>query len=61
MTQKTYSEVWDLDVFFKGGSDSQELRTHLDNVKEKLNSLEETAFAFQVPTSVEACKRNCKP
>ena len=26
MTQKVYSEVWDLDVFFKGGSESQELR-----------------------------------
>lgn len=51
MTQTTYSEVWDLDVFFKGGSESQELRTHLDNLKEKLNSLEETAVAFQVPQS----------
>jgi oligoendopeptidase F len=51
VTQKTYSEVWDLDVFFKGGSESQELRTHLENLKEKLNSLEETAVAFQVPQS----------
>ena len=51
MTQTTYSEVWDLDVFFKDGSESQELRTHLDNLKEKLNSLEETAVAFQVPQS----------
>ena len=56
MTQKTYSEVWDLDVFFKGGSESQELRTHLDNVKEKLNSLEETAVAFQVPQSAGVSK-----
>ncbi|MBO0587933.1 M3 family oligoendopeptidase [Sporosarcina sp. E16_8] len=54
MTQTTYSEVWDLDVFFKGGSESQELRTHLDSVKEKLGSLEETASAFKVPQSAGA-------
>ncbi|MEK4713378.1 MULTISPECIES: M3 family oligoendopeptidase [Sporosarcina] len=56
MTQKTYSEVWDLDVFFKGGSGSTELRTHLDSVKEKLGSLEETASAFEVPQSAGASK-----
>jgi oligoendopeptidase F len=56
MTKKMYSEVWDLDVFFKGGSESQELRTHLDNVKEKLNSLVETASAFQVPQSADDSK-----
>ena len=56
MTQKTYSEVWDLDVFFKGGSGSTELRTHLDSVKEKLSSLEETASAFEVPQSAGASK-----
>ena len=36
MTQKVYSEVWDLDVFFKGGSESQELREHLDEVAKKM-------------------------
>jgi len=56
VTQKTYSEVWDLDVFFKGGSGSTELRTHLDSVKEKLGSLEETASAFEVPQSANASK-----
>ncbi|QNK88816.1 M3 family oligoendopeptidase [Sporosarcina sp. resist] len=56
MTQKTYSEVWDLDVFFKGGSGSTELRIHLDSVKEKLGSLEETASAFEVPQSAGASK-----
>ncbi|MBO0601684.1 M3 family oligoendopeptidase [Sporosarcina sp. E16_3] len=55
--QKTYSEVWDLDVFFKGGSGSMELRTHLDSVKEKLGSLEETASAFEVPRSAGASKQ----
>ncbi|HJF32567.1 MAG TPA: M3 family oligoendopeptidase [Sporosarcina psychrophila] len=56
MTQKMYSEVWDLDVFFKGGSGSQELRTHLDNLKESLSSLEETASAFLVPKSADVAK-----
>lgn len=28
MTTNTYSEVWDLDVFFKGGSTSQEFESH---------------------------------
>ncbi|PLR85863.1 oligoendopeptidase [Bacillus canaveralius] len=31
MTTSTYSEVWDLDVFFKGGSDSAEFAAHLEN------------------------------
>ncbi|KAA0942133.1 M3 family oligoendopeptidase [Sporosarcina sp. ANT_H38] len=56
MTQKTYSETWDLDVFFKGGSGSIELRTHLDGVIEKLGSLEETASAFEVPQSAGMSK-----
>jgi len=54
VTPKTYSEVWDLDVFFKGGSGSTELRTHLDSVKEELSSLDETASAFEVPQSAGA-------
>ncbi len=51
MTQKVYSEVWDLDVFFKGGSESQELREHLDEVAKKMSALEEKAAAFQTPRS----------
>lgn len=51
-TTKTYSQVWDLDVFFKGGSDSAELRTHLDAVKDQLGALEELAANAQTPTSI---------
>lgn len=51
MTQKVYSEVWDLDVFFKGGSESQELREYLDEVAKKMSALEEKAAAFQTPRS----------
>ena len=53
MTQQAYSEVWDLDVFFKGGSESQELRKHLDDVTNKLASLEGVATEFQVPVSAD--------
>ncbi|MFJ7936608.1 M3 family oligoendopeptidase [Sporosarcina sp. NPDC096371] len=54
LAQQAYSEVWDLDVFFKGGSESQQLRTHLDGLKDQLASLEETARALQIPVSVDA-------
>lgn len=32
----TYSEVWDLDVFFKGGSSSEEFSKHLQQSSEKI-------------------------
>ena len=53
MTTKTYSEVWDLDVFYKGGSSSPELRDHLDSVKLKLDEFESTLSSFEVPASGE--------
>lgn len=51
LTTKTYAEVWDLDVFFKGGSSSPELRAHLDILKTKLESFEEQLSSFSVPQS----------
>lgn len=53
MAATSYSEVWDLDVFFKGGSSSLELRAHLDRIAEKISLLEETEKNYQTPTSVE--------
>jgi len=49
MTTKTYSEVWDLDVFFQGGSNSPELRSHLDSLLLKLDAFEKTLSTFEVP------------
>jgi pepF/M3 family oligoendopeptidase len=49
LTTKTYAEVWDLDVFFKGGSSSPELRSHLDTLKTKLESFEQQLSSFSVP------------
>lgn len=51
LTTKTYAEVWDLDVFFKGGSSSPELRAHLDTLNTKLESFEEQLSSFSVPQS----------
>lgn len=34
MTAVTYSDVWDLDVIFKGGSDSPEFTTHLQKTEQ---------------------------
>jgi len=53
MQKIQYSEVWDLDVFFLGGSSSEELRAHLNGLTEKITSLEEEAMKFSVPISVE--------
>lgn len=49
LTTKTYAEVWDLDVFFKGGSSSPELREHLNALTVKLDSFEQTLSTFDVP------------
>ena len=49
LTTKTYAEVWDLDVFFKGGSSSPELREHLNTLNVKLDSFEQTLSKFDVP------------
>ncbi|WP_339253993.1 M3 family oligoendopeptidase [Sporosarcina sp. FSL W8-0480] len=50
-TKEEYSQVWDLDVFFKGGSDSEELRQHLDAVKVQIGTLEELAKTTETPVS----------
>ena len=50
LTTKTYAEVWDLDVFFKGGSSSPELREHLNALTGKLDAFEKTLSTFEVPT-----------
>jgi oligoendopeptidase F len=52
MTKVMYPEVWNLDVFFPGGSESTELRLHLDEMNPILTSFEEKVGNFQVPTSV---------
>jgi len=50
-TNHTYSDVWDLDVFFQGGSESPEFRKHLDTLEKKKNDFAENALAFHPPQS----------
>ncbi|MFD1031395.1 M3 family oligoendopeptidase [Metaplanococcus flavidus] len=52
MTVK-YPEVWDLDVLFPGGSESQELRVHMDETGPKLEEFEKLSAKFEVPTKAE--------
>jgi pepF/M3 family oligoendopeptidase len=51
MTKVMYPEVWDLDVFFPGGSESPQLREHLDRLAPKIARFEETVKQFEVPQS----------
>lgn len=52
-----YKEVWDLDVFFPGGSKSEALRTHLDKVSALLDELDQAAAGFHVPEKAEEAGR----
>ncbi|MEH7343807.1 M3 family oligoendopeptidase [Bacillus sp. JJ1532] len=45
MTATIYSTIWDLDVFFKGGSSSEAFAQHLHTTEEKINE-----FGLQVHT-----------
>ena len=47
----TYSDVWDLDVFFEGGSSSPQLREHLEALGKKKAAFAEKEKGFQAPQS----------
>ncbi|WP_277673745.1 M3 family oligoendopeptidase [Piscibacillus halophilus] len=51
MSKTTYPIVWDLDVFFKGGSESSELRRHLNETKERVGTYAKSLETFETPTS----------
>ncbi|RPF57075.1 M3 family oligoendopeptidase [Aquisalibacillus elongatus] len=51
MSQTTYPVVWDLNVFFKGGSESPEFRQHLDQTKERVRTYAERTSNFKTPTT----------
>src|SRR5690606_21524472 len=52
MTVK-YQEEWDLDVLFPGGSDSAELRGHMDEAAPKLKEFEKISASFTVPKNAD--------
>ncbi|MFC5732211.1 M3 family oligoendopeptidase [Cytobacillus gottheilii] len=47
MTTKTYSEVWDLDVFFKGGSESEEFTAHLNETEEQIEQFKQSVQGWE--------------
>lgn len=46
MTTRTYSEVWDLESFFKGGSSSEEFTAHLQLAQAKVEQFKELVSAW---------------
>src|SRR5690625_861291 len=50
----SYSQVWDLDSIFEGGSQSPELRKHLDNTKQHVNEFAEKMKSFETPSQEAA-------
>lgn len=51
MTTKMYSEVWDLDVFFKGGSESPEFNAFIDALPAKVEDFFSYLKSLQQPMS----------
>lgn len=54
MATNTYAITWDLDVFFEGGSHSQEFISHLNNIKNLLDQFEAKVEKWDIPQSSDA-------
>lgn len=51
MSTNTYSLTWDLDVFFKGGSESPEFGLYIEEISRLLENLEHQVSQFTAPNS----------
>ncbi|WP_238473770.1 M3 family oligoendopeptidase [Paenisporosarcina cavernae] len=49
----TYSEKWDVNTFFSGGSDSPQLKEHLQNLRKEITEYEKKAKNLQIPSSAD--------
>ncbi|GLB58288.1 M3 family oligoendopeptidase [Cytobacillus sp. NCCP-133] len=56
MTATAYSTVWDLDTFFKGGSDSKEFEQHLQTTREHIQSFYNQVHKWQTSNSAADAK-----
>ncbi|MBM7580948.1 M3 family oligoendopeptidase [Jeotgalibacillus terrae] len=54
MSTATYPETWDLDVFFKGGSESDELQQHLRTYEGKIEVFAKKVEQFNTPESSDS-------
>ncbi|KUP09115.1 oligoendopeptidase [Bacillus coahuilensis p1.1.43] len=52
-----YSEVWDLEGFFPGGSESPQLRSHLDELHNKIDQFKSSEASFHVPKQKDDSER----
>ncbi|MGM9920457.1 MAG: M3 family oligoendopeptidase [Bhargavaea sp.] len=57
MSTTTYPVTWDLETFFRGGSDSEELRAHLDEGAEKVRSYAKAVGDFSTPEDTDAAEK----
>ncbi|MFZ3580235.1 M3 family oligoendopeptidase [Virgibacillus sp. DJP39] len=48
-----YREVWDLDTLFPGGSESDQLHKHIEELVGKVNEFKSKAACFQTPQDVD--------
>ncbi|CAG9619398.1 M3 family oligoendopeptidase [Sutcliffiella rhizosphaerae] len=53
MATKTYSETWDLDVFFNGGSKSEDFHTYLDGLHSEISAFGQEIEAFSADSLEE--------
>jgi pepF/M3 family oligoendopeptidase len=57
MTKSTYSDVWDLNSIFPGGSKSPEFRRFLDGLKAKVQAFADGVSAFQPLKTADEAER----
>ncbi|MED4204855.1 M3 family oligoendopeptidase [Neobacillus mesonae] len=52
MIVSNYSQVWDLERIFLGGSDSASFKEHLKQLESKINKLEQRVSSFKTPHEI---------
>ncbi|WP_213423772.1 M3 family oligoendopeptidase [Bhargavaea massiliensis] len=57
MSTTTYPVTWDLEAFFSGGSESEELRAHLDEGAKKVRGYAEAVADFRTPETADAAEK----
>src|SRR5690606_15981632 len=57
MSTTTYPVTWDLETFFRGGSESEELRAHLDEGAEKVRGYAKAVADFSTPETADAAEK----
>ncbi|KGP72346.1 M3 family oligoendopeptidase [Pontibacillus yanchengensis] len=56
MKKTQYSQIWDLDVFFEGGSNSEEFALYIEDTHQKMKELDTVVKEWEIPTSSHETK-----